>query len=153
MLERWEQLDSANTEPMALRVASYLGEGDTAGAKRALAEAQRRFSAAGFIQAATGWGNALWLLDAAQRRLVLRAPTTAFGPFATTRALAMMDLVDSSGDSAAGRRWADSALAAVQTDKRLVGEVHPALPELRPLRWRVLTGTMRPWPGSPRLFA
>jgi tetratricopeptide (TPR) repeat protein len=133
LLDSWERLDSAVTEPMSLRVASYLGEGDTLGARRTLAEAQRRFSRVGFTEVVMGWASAGWLLDDVQRRLLLNAPPEAFGAFATSRAITLMQLHDDMGDSTAGLRWADSALAATRRDEKAFGSAHPGMPAARAL--------------------
>jgi TolB-like protein len=131
LLDKAEQMQAGSSDPTALRVASYLGEGDTAGARRTLLEAQHRFSPEGFTQVALRWANATWLLDSVQRQEVLRAPLAGFDGFASSRALTLMDLYDQVGDSTASRQWADSVLAATLRDERTLGKTNPYLPAMR----------------------
>ncbi len=77
LLDRMERMQPGNPDPTGLRVASYLGEGDVAGARRTLAEAQRRLSADAFTQAVGRWTGAPWILDSAQRRIVREPPLRA----------------------------------------------------------------------------
>lgn len=131
LLDRMEQMQPDNPDPPGLRVASFLGEGDVAGARRAMAQAQRRFSADRFTQSVLRWAGAPWLLDTAQRRIVLGASIAGFDGFATGRALTHMDIHDLEGDSAAGRRWVDSVLAALPADERFLGKSNPFPPLVR----------------------
>jgi TolB-like protein/Flp pilus assembly protein TadD len=124
-LDRMEELQPGNPDSWGLRVASYLGEGDTAGARRALADAQRRLSADGFTQAVARWTGGVWALDAAQRRIILAASPAGFDGFPIGPALARVEVHDLEGDSAAGRRWVDSALALLPAAERMVGESNP----------------------------
>jgi serine/threonine-protein kinase len=124
-LDRMEELQPGNPDPWGLRVASYLGEGDTASARRTLADAQRRLSVDGFTQATGRWGVGLWALDSAQRRIILAASRAGFEGFPIGPALARVDIHDLEGDSAAGDRWADSALALLPAFERMVGESNP----------------------------
>jgi hypothetical protein len=124
-------MEPKNPDPRGLRVASYLGEGDVAGARRALAEAQRRLSADGFTQAAVRWAGAPWILDSAQRRIILAASLAGFDGFAVGRALAHFDIHDLEGDSAAGRWWVDSVLATLPAAERMLGKSNPFPPMIR----------------------
>jgi TolB-like protein len=125
ILDRAERMEPENPDPPGLRVASYLGQGDIAGARRTLREAQRRLPADGFTQAVVRWTGGSWMLDAAQRRIVLAASTAGFDGFPIGPALAHVEVHDLEGDSAAGRRWADSALALLPAAERMVGESNP----------------------------
>jgi predicted Zn-dependent protease len=131
LLDRMERMQPGNPDPAGLRIASYLGEGDVAGARRALAGAQRRLSADGFTQAVVRWAGPPWLLDAAQRRIILAASLAGFDGFATGRAMAHLDMHDLEGDSAAGRRWADSVLATLPAAERMLGKSNPFPPMAR----------------------
>lgn len=131
LLDRAERMQPGNPDLTGFRVASYLGEGDVVGARRTLAEAQRRLSADGFTQAVTRWAVFTWMLDAAQRRIMLGASPAGFDGFASERALAYLDIYDLEGDSAAGRRWADSVLTAVPADERRLGKFNPFPPMAR----------------------
>ena len=125
LLDRMEELQPGNPNPWGLRVASYLGEGDTAGARRTLREAQRGLSADGFTQAVVSWTGGTWMLDSAQRRIILAASTAGFDGFPIGPALAHVEVYDLEGDSAAGRRWVDSALALLPAAERMLGESNP----------------------------
>ena len=131
LLDRTEQMQPDNPDPPGLRVASFLGEGDVAGARRTLAQAQRRFSGDRFTQSALRWAGAPWLLDTAQRRIILGASLAGFDGFATGRALTHMDIHDLEGDSATGRRWVDSVLAALPADERALGKSNAFPPLVR----------------------
>ncbi len=131
LLDRMERMQPGNPDPTGLRVASYLGEGDVAGARRSLAEAQRRLSEDAFTQAVGRWAGAPWILDSAQRRIILGASPAGFDGFATGRALAHVDIHDLEGDSAAGRRWVDSVLATLPGVERMLGKSNPFPPMLR----------------------
>jgi TolB-like protein len=125
ILDRAERMEPESPDPPGLRVASYLGEGDVAGARRALARAQRRLSPDGFTQAVVRWAGAPWILDSAQRRIILAAPLAGFDGFEVGRALAHLDIHDFEGDSAAGRRWVDSVLAQLPAAERMLGKSNP----------------------------
>ena len=131
-LDRMEELQPGNPDTWGLRVASYLGEGDTACARRTLSDAQRRLSADGFTQAVVRWtGGLLWALDSAQRHVILAASPAGFDGFPIGPALAHVEVHDLEGDSAAGDRWADSALAGLPAAERMVGESNPFPPLVR----------------------
>jgi len=40
-------------------------------------------------------------------------------------------IYDAEGDSAAGRRWADSVLAEVPAEERIFGHAHPVTPAMK----------------------
>ncbi len=130
-LDRMEQMQPENPDPWGLRVASYLGEGDVAGARQMLAEAQRRLSADGFTQAVVRWAGAPWILDSAQRRIILAASPAGFDGFAAGPALARVDIHDLEGDSAAGRQWVDSVIATLPATERMLGKANPFPPMAR----------------------
>jgi TolB-like protein len=131
LLDRMEDLQPGSPDSWGLRVASYLGEGDTAGARRTLSDAQRRLSVDGFTLALVRWGGSLWALDSAQRRIVLAASPAGFDGFPIGPALAHVDIHDLEGDSAAGDRWADSALVMLPAAERMVVESNPFTPLVR----------------------
>jgi serine/threonine-protein kinase len=124
-LERLEQLQPGNLDSWGLRVASYLGEGDTARARKTLSDAQRRLTVDGFTQAVARWGIGLWALDSAQRRIILAASPAGFDGFPIGPALARVAVYDLEGDSALGRRWVDSVLALLPAAERMVGKSNP----------------------------
>jgi serine/threonine-protein kinase len=125
LLDRLEELQPQNPDLWGLRVASYLGEGDTAGARRTLHEAQRRLSGDGFTQAVVRWTGGTWMLNAAQRRIILAASTAGFDGIPIGPALAQVEVHDLEGDSTTGRRWVDSALALLPAAERMVGRSNP----------------------------
>ncbi len=131
LLDRMEKLQPGSPDPWGLRVASYLGEGDTAGARRTLREAQHRLSTDGFTLAVVRWTGGSWMLDSAQRRILLAASTAGFDGFPIGPALAHVEIHDLEGDSAAGLRWVDSALALLPAVERMVGESNPFPPLVR----------------------
>jgi serine/threonine-protein kinase len=133
ILDRGERMQPGNPDPTGLRIASYLGEGDVAGARRTLAEAQRRLPADVFTQSVMRWAGSAWVLDAAQRRIILGASLAGFDGFAAGRALAHLDIYDLEGDSAAGRRWANSVLATVPAAERILGKPNPFPPMAKAL--------------------
>jgi serine/threonine-protein kinase len=131
LLARSESMQPGNPDVWGLRVASYLGEGDLEATRRTLGEAQRRLSTDGFTQAVLRWNIGLWTLDSAERRIVLAASPAGFDGFPVGLALAHVDIHDLEGDSTAGDRWADSALAVLPATERMVGESNPFLPLIR----------------------
>ncbi|HKU61392.1 MAG TPA: tetratricopeptide repeat protein, partial [Gemmatimonadales bacterium] len=131
LLARMEVMQPGNPDVWGLRVASYLGQGDVDGARRTLGEAQRRLSGDGFTQAVVRWNIGTWALDSAQRRIILAASPTGFDGFPIGPALAHVDIDDLEGDSAAGDRWADSALAGLPAAERMVGASNPFPPLVR----------------------
>jgi TolB-like protein len=131
LLDRMEEMQPGDPDAWGLRVASYLGEGDVGDARGTLAEAQRRLSADGFTLAVGRWTGGLWALDSAQRRIILAASPAGFDGFPIGPALARVEIHDLEGDSAAGDRWADSALASLPATERMLGESNPFLPLVR----------------------
>jgi serine/threonine-protein kinase len=131
LADRMEQMQPGSPDATGIRVASYLGEGDLAGAHRALAEAQRRLPGDAFTLALVRWMGSSWMLDASQRRIMLKAGPAGYDGFATGRALVQLDVHDFEGDSAAGRRWADTLLAVATADERAIGTSNPFPPMAR----------------------
>jgi hypothetical protein len=131
LLDRMEQMQPENPDAPGLRVASYLGEANVAGARRALEEAQRHLSADGFTLSVVRWAGSTWMLDAAQHRIILGASLAGFDGFPTGRALVHLDIHDLEGDSAAGRRWADSVLVTLPAAERMLGKANPFVPMAR----------------------
>jgi serine/threonine-protein kinase len=127
LIDRFEQMQPESPDPPGMRVASYLGEGDVAAARRALADAQARLPAGRFALMTARWVSAPWLLDAAQRRQMLAQSKAAFDGFTAARALFFSDIKLTEGDTVAARRWADSTLAALPEDERLLGKGNPQL--------------------------
>jgi hypothetical protein len=73
----------------------------------------------------------LWALDSAQRRIILAASPAGFDGFPIGPVLARVEIHDFEGDSAAGDRWADSALASLPATERMLGKSNPFLPLVR----------------------
>ena len=131
LIDRLEERQPANPDPPGMRVATYLGEGDLAGARRALASSQRRLAAEQFVSSMARWVGSPWMLDSAQRRLISSASVAAFDGFTSARALAISDMKLEEGDTAAAREWADSTLAAIPRDEQRIGKHNPFLPAAR----------------------
>ncbi len=99
------------------RAETYLGEGDLAGARRALAEAP---SAVDRTQLAAylAYQDLSWVLDKPAQQQVLALPASAFDDDRGTWALARAQLYRLRGDMTRARVYADSARIAIKVQLR-----------------------------------
>ncbi|HEU4628487.1 MAG TPA: protein kinase [Gemmatimonadaceae bacterium] len=92
-------------------VMCSLEEGDLAGARRVLAEAPPDVDRARLLAYNAMYQDLYWVLDRAQQDTVLALPPAVFAIDGdqAARALAYAQILHQRGDTAAARRWADSA--------------------------------------------
>jgi serine/threonine-protein kinase len=128
LIDRAEQLQPRNPEYMAMRAASYLGQGKLEDARRVVAGGFHRLPVEDFSRAVMTWVGDAWVLDSAQRQAILGMPTELFNGSATLRALTFSDIKNLQGDSAAAREWADSAIFGAAEDARRWQGKHPGVP-------------------------
>jgi eukaryotic-like serine/threonine-protein kinase len=125
---RWErarvELDRAlSLAPTALnaidlKVFTYLGEGDTAGARRTIAAAAPlvgRQTLAAFLASV---GDLYWALDRDDQRLVLSLGPEAFNGDRASWGMTLAQIHHLFGDSAEARAYADSARTALEAQLR-----------------------------------
>jgi serine/threonine-protein kinase len=112
-------LSLAPTDLTALqsRAMTYLGEGDLAGARRALAEAPPAVDRMQFA-AYQAYNGLFWVLDEAAQQQVLTLPPSAFDDNRGAWALVRAQLYHLRGDAARTRVYADSARIAVDAQLR-----------------------------------
>jgi tetratricopeptide (TPR) repeat protein len=109
------RLSGASPDVLEMKVATYLGQGDLAGARATLRDApssevelSRRVAHAG------SYFNVYWVLDENQQQLLLRLGP---GPFNNDRGMWGLALAQTHalrGNAAAARAYADSALPAIE---------------------------------------
>ena len=97
---------------------TYLGEGDTAGARRTIAAAAPlvgRQTLAAFLASV---GDLYWALDRDDQRLVLSLGPEAFNGDRSSWGMALAQIYRLFGDSAEARAYADSARIALEAQLR-----------------------------------
>ena len=107
-------LSSASPDVLDIKLATFLGEGDVAGARAVLRDPPPGLEPTRLI-AHVGWYfNLFWILDDEQQRLLLRLTP---GPFDDDRGLwglTLAEIHDLRGNAAAARAYADSARIAFE---------------------------------------
>ena len=127
-LRRWSEARSAADRGLAVAPATsqvilwkalaYLGEGDLAGARRVLEEAERVVGPVTLAVFLSTYHDLVWVLDAPRQALVLAAPVTAFDNDKGSWAMVRAEIYWLRGDSALARVWGDSAAVAFDAQSK-----------------------------------
>ena len=103
---------------------SFLGLGDLAAARRAIAGRPPEMEAADLVMNFGLYWDLMWVLDAEQQELLFSLPTEAFGGDAASRALVFAQTHALNGNMNEARRFADEAQRgfAIQAAQNLGNE-------------------------------
>jgi serine/threonine-protein kinase len=107
-------LSGASPDVLDMRVASFLGQGDLAGAQAALRDSRSALEPTRLIAHTGAYLNLFWVLDEEQQQLLLRLEP---GPFDNDRGrwgLALAQTHALRGNAALARAYADSALPSLR---------------------------------------
>jgi TolB-like protein/tetratricopeptide (TPR) repeat protein len=96
------------------RAMTHLMEGDLAGARAVLAGASRQVEPSAVVATLANYYDLVWVLDDAQRRLLLSMKSSAFDNDEPSWALCMAQAYALQGDQANARRFGDVASAGFQ---------------------------------------
>ena len=127
-MQRALALAPGSLGPAMSVVATWLAEGDLAGARRALNAVEPAGGRAGLLAYAAAYGDHYWLLDAAQQDTVLGLGVEWFDDDAGGQAMVFAQILHARGDSAGARRHA--AAAAREFERAAAGNPDPQLPAL-----------------------
>ena len=97
---------------------TYLAEGDLARARAVLAEAPKQIEPAALVAQVAQYYDLTWVLDDAQRRLLLSLEPGAFDDDEPSWALNMAVAYALQGDQASCRKFAEKAIAGFQEQLR-----------------------------------
>ncbi len=100
------------------RAASLLGEGDLPGAQSALRDAAPTLDRAALAAYVANYWDLYWVLDSADRALLLTLPPSAYDGDRGTWSGIRAQVYWMTGDTVAARRWADSAKTELASQLR-----------------------------------
>ena len=103
------RFEPGNSETLQAKVMGFLGLGDLAGARRAIAGRPREIEAADLVMNFGLYWDLMWVLDDEQQQFLLGLPVEAFGGDAPSRALVFAQTHAFRGDATQARRWAQEA--------------------------------------------
>jgi eukaryotic-like serine/threonine-protein kinase len=110
--ERGLELAPGDLDQIEVRAMSRLGDGDVAGARAALRDVPTTLDRASLAAYTSTYWDLYWVLDAADRDLVLTLTPSAYDNDRGAWSLVQMALAGLRGDSARARAFADSAKIA-----------------------------------------
>ncbi len=110
------RISGASPDVVDLKLATFLGQGDLAGARAALRSAPRELEPSRLV-AHVGWYIGLfWMLDDEQQRLLLRLTPRAFDDSRAAWGMTLAQTHALRGNLAAARAYADSARIALEQE-------------------------------------
>ena len=112
----------ANLTLISEKVMTFLGEGDLAGAREVIAAVPREVEPAALV-AYLAKLDLVWVLDGAQREVLLRLTPGAFNDDRAVWALALLSAAE--GDAAKPRRYAGEAVEALEEQLRAAPDDAP----------------------------
>jgi TolB-like protein/tetratricopeptide (TPR) repeat protein len=116
--DRGLTLAPANLLLIEFKAATYLGEGDLAGARAVLKAAPREVEPSALVALVANYQDLVWVLDEEQRELLLRLTPGAFDDDAGTWAMCLLQAYALKGDSANVRTYAEEARKAYEEQLR-----------------------------------
>jgi TolB-like protein/Flp pilus assembly protein TadD len=117
-LDRGLALSPANLALIELKAMTFLSEGDLAAARAVLAAAPRELEPGSLVAFVAYYNDLVWVLDGAQRELLLRLPPSAFGGGEGGWRICIAQARALQGDGAGARLHADAARRAYQEELR-----------------------------------
>ena len=103
-------LSPGNLSAELFKTMTFLGRGDLAGARAWVAQLAKGEQAASFFAELGTYWDLMWLLDDAQRRILLGLPAESFAGNPAGRAIVFAQTRALGGDAAGARRWSEEAL-------------------------------------------
>ena len=103
------RLSNASPDVLDFKVASFLGQGDLAGARAVLGDALREGDSARTLAHVASFIGLFWVLDREQQRVLLRLGPAAFDGDRVAWSVTLTQTHFLQGNVAAGRAYADSA--------------------------------------------
>jgi len=103
------RFEPGNSEILQSKVMGFLGLGDLAGARRAIAERPREIEVTDLVMNFGVYWDLMWVLDDERQQVLLGLPVEAFGGDAPSRALVFAQTYVVRGDATQARRWAQEA--------------------------------------------
>ncbi|HUR94555.1 MAG TPA: tetratricopeptide repeat protein, partial [Gemmatimonadales bacterium] len=110
--DRARALDRHAPDVYETRAMVLLAQGDLAGARRVIGEAEREVEPTALVQWVATFYDLFWVLNDEQQQLLLRLPPGPFDDDRQSWGLALAGTFLLRGDSARGRAYADSARIA-----------------------------------------
>jgi len=103
------RLDPTNPAALQSKAMALLGQGDLAGARRAIAERPPEMQPAELVMNFGLYWDLMWVLDDELQRLLLSLPAETFGGDGAARALTFAQTYALTGRTKEVRRWAEEA--------------------------------------------
>jgi Flp pilus assembly protein TadD len=101
------------------KVMTFLVEGDLAGARAVLASAPREIDRAALVSFMAQFNDLVWVLDDAQRELLVSLQPSAFDDDRSAWGLSLAQAYALKGDAANTRKFAEEARAALEEQVRM----------------------------------
>jgi serine/threonine-protein kinase len=114
-LDRGLDLAPANLTLISAKAMTFLGEGDLVGARKVIAAVPKEVEPAALVAYLASL-DLVWVLDGAQREVLLRLTPGAFNDDRAAWALALLQAVE--GDAAKLRNYAEEAVKALEEQLR-----------------------------------
>jgi serine/threonine-protein kinase len=112
--DREKALDRGAPDAYETKAMAFLGEGDSAAARRVIREAQHEVEPTALVQWVATYYDLFWVLDDEQQLLLLRLPPGPFDDDRLTWGLVLAGTYALRGDTARARAYGDSARIAGQ---------------------------------------
>ena len=122
VFDRTLALASENVVLSEYKAMTYLAEGDLAGARAVLAATSRQVEPSALVAQVAQYYDLMWVLDDAQRRLLLSLKPSAFDDDEPSWALNMSQTYALQGDRESARRFAERAIPGFEEQLRRTNE-------------------------------
>jgi tetratricopeptide (TPR) repeat protein len=109
------RISSASPDVVDIKVVTFLGQGDLAGARAVLRDAPAELEPARLIAHTASYFNLFWMLEDGQQRFLLRLSPRAFDEDRGLWALTLAQTHALRGNTVLARAYADSARMALQS--------------------------------------
>ncbi len=108
-------LSAASPDVLDIKLVSFLGQGDLAGARAALRDSPSELNSTRLIAHTASYFNIFWILNEEQQELLLRLGPGAFEDDRSAWALTLAQTHRLRGNAAAARAYADSAVLVLKS--------------------------------------